>query len=114
MNTNILYGVIWFFIGHITVWFQLNGQFKWEIFNKYQWLVVICGIPISFMYLLATKYTVQGFDGLLWPGRFIGFGVGMVIYSILTSHFFDEGITLKTAISLGLCLILISVQIFCK
>ena len=105
MNTNILYGVIWFFIGHIAVWFQLNGQFKWEIFNKYQWLVVICGIPISFMYLLATKYTVQGFDGLLWPGRFIGFGVGMVIYSILT---------LKTAISLGLCLILISVQIFCK
>lgn len=114
MNSNILYGVIWFFIGHIAVWFQLNGQFKWGIFNKHQWLVVICGIPISFMYLLATKYTVQGFDGLLWPGRFIGFGVGMVIYSILTSHFFNEGISIKTAISLGLCLILIMVQVLWK
>jgi hypothetical protein len=114
MNVNVLFGVIWFFIGHIIVWFQLNGQFKWEIFNKYQWLVVICGIPISYIYLLATKYTVQGFDGLLWLGRFIGFGVGMVIYSIFTSHFFDEGITVKTSISLGLCLILISVQLFCK
>ena len=50
------------------------------------------------------RYTVDGFDGLLWPGRFIGFGVGMVIYAIFTSHFFNEGITTKTAISLGLCI----------
>jgi hypothetical protein len=114
MNSNILVGILWFFIGHIFVWFQLNGQFKWDWFNKHQWLVVLCGVPISFMYLWATKYTVEGFNGLLWPGRFIGFGVGMVIYAIFTSHFFDEGITTKTAISLGLCLILISVQIFWK
>jgi len=66
------------------------------------------------MYLQATRYTVNGFDGLLWPGRFIGFGVGMVIYAVFTSYFFNEGITTKTAISLGLCLLLIAIQIFWK
>mgnify|MGYP003627828571 FL=1 len=114
MNSNILVGILWFFIGHIFVWFQLNGQFKWDWFNKYQWIVVLCGIPITYMYLQATRYTVNGFDGLLWPGRFIGFGVGMVIYAVFTSYFFNEGITTKTAISLGLCLLLIAIQIFWK
>jgi hypothetical protein len=71
-------------------------------------------IPLSFLYIWATKYTVNGFDGLLWPGRFIGFGVGMVIYAIFTSHFFNEGITMKTGISLGLCLVLIAIQVFWK
>ena len=34
MNTNILYGVIWFFIGHIAVWFQLNGNNQ-NLINKF-------------------------------------------------------------------------------
>ena len=44
----------------------------------------------------------------------LGFGVGMVVYAIFTGYFFNEGITPKTAISLGLALLLISVQLFWK
>ena len=104
----------WFFIAHIAVWFQLNGQFKWEWFKNNEWILALCGIPISFLYIWGTKYAVQGFDGLLWPGRFVGFGIGMVVYAIFTGYFFNEGITPKTAISLGLALVLISVQLFWK
>jgi len=114
MNSNILIGMMWFFIGHIAVWFQLNGQFKWDWFKDNTFLLACCGIPISFLYIWATKYTVNGFDGLLWPGRFIGFGVGMVIYALFTSYFFSEGITMKTGVSLGLCLLLIAIQVFWK
>jgi hypothetical protein len=53
-------------------------------------------------------------DGLLWPSRFIGFGVGMVVYALGVSYFFNEGITTKTLISLGLSLILICIQVFWK
>jgi hypothetical protein len=38
----------------------------------------------------------------------------MVIYALGVSYFFGEGITIKTAISLGLCLILICIQVFWK
>lgn len=110
----ILISLFWFFVAHIAVWFQLNGQFKWDWFKNNEWVLALCGIPISFLYIWGTKYAVNGFDGLLWPGRFIGFGVGMVVYAIFTSYFFNEGITMKTAISLGLALMLISVQLFWK
>ena len=110
----ILISLFWFFIAHIAVWFQLNGQFKWDWFKNNEWILAICGIPISFLYLWGTKYAVNGFDGLLWPGRFVGFGIGMVVYAIFTGYFFNEGITPKTAISLGLALVLISVQLFWK
>ena len=110
----ILISLFWFFLGHVAVWFQLNGQFKWEWFKENTLILALCGIPISFLYIWGTKYAVNGFDGLLWPGRFIGFGIGMVVYAIFTSYFFNEGITMKTAISLSLCLLLISIQVFWK
>ena len=115
MNSRlILISLFWFFIAHVAVWFQLNGQFKWDWFKNNEWVLALCGVPISFLYLWGTKYAVDGFDGLLWPGRFVGFGVGMVVYAIFTGYFFSEGITPKTAISLGLALLLISVQLFWK
>ena len=115
MNSRlILISLFWFFVAHIAVWFQLNGQFKWDWFKNNEWVLALAGVPISFLYLWGTKYAVNGFDGLLWPGRFVGFGVGMVVYAIFTGYFFNEGITPKTAISLGLALFLISVQLFWK
>ena len=115
MNSRlILISLFWFFIAHVAVWFQLNGQFKWDWFKNNEWVLALAGVPISFLYLWGTKYAVNGFDGLLWPGRFVGFGVGMVVYAICTGYFFNEGITPKTAISLGLALVLISVQLFWK
>src|SRR6056300_1443920 len=110
----ILISLFWFFVAHIAVWFQLNGQFKWDWFKNNEWVLALCGIPISFLYLWGTKYAVNGFDGLLWPGRLVGVGIGMVVYAIFTGYFFNEGITPKTAISLGLALMLISVQLFWK
>ena len=61
-----------------------------------------------------TKYTVGAFEGLLWPARFIGFGIGMIIYALGVWFFFKEGITPKTFISLILCVILISIQVLWK
>ena len=53
-------------------------------------------------------------DGLLWPIRFIGFGIGMMIYSVMVSYFFNEGFSLKTITSLLLAVILIIIQVFWK
>ena len=30
----LITGIFWFTLGHIFVFFQLNGQFKWDWFKK--------------------------------------------------------------------------------
>ncbi len=112
---DLIIGVFMFFIAHILTFFQLNGQFfKNEWFRKNEILVAAAGIILSFFYIWGTKYTVSGFGGLLWPARFIGFGVGMIIYALGVNYFFNEGINTKTMVSLGLALILICIQVLWK
>jgi hypothetical protein len=111
---SLLIGIFWFILGHVAVFFQLNGQFKWDWFKNNEFILATCGLIISFFYIWGTKYTVEAFEGLLWPARFIGFGIGMFVYALGVSFLFKEGITSKTFISLFLCVILISIQILWK
>ena len=110
----LLIGMGAFFIAHVLTFFQLNGQFLYKSFQKYEWAVAAAGVILSFFYIWGTKYTVEAFSGLLWPGRFIGFGVGMVIYAVMVSYYFNEGINLKTLTSLILATGLVCVQVFWK
>ena len=110
----LLKGLLFFTFAHIFTIFQLNGQFKWEWFKENEWVLALCGIPISLFYIWGTKYTVNGFEGLLWPARFIGFGIGIIFYSLFVGWFFNEGMNMKTVISLILSIILICIQVFWK
>ena len=110
----LLIGMGMFLVAHVLTFFQLNGQFLYKSFQKHEWAVAAAGVILSFFYIWGTKYTVEAFGGLLWPGRFIGFGVGMVIYAIMVSYFFNEGINLKTLTSLILATGLVCVQVFWK
>ena len=107
-------GILMFLVAHILTFFQLNGQFLWKSFAKNEWLVAASGIVLSIFYIWGTKYIVEAFGGLLWPGRFIGFGVGMIIYAVMVSYYFSEGINLKTMTSLILATGLVCVQVFWK
>ena len=114
MNINILYGMLFFALGHAGAFLQLNGQFKWDWFKNNEWIIAAYGFILSFFYIWGTKYTVTGMDGLLWPTRFIGFGIGIIIYAIMVSYYFGEGFTTKTVISIALSLILICIQALWK
>ena len=114
MNINILYGIIFFTLAHLGAFIQLNGQFKWEWMAKNEWVVAGFGFFLSFFYIWGTKYTVNGMEGLLWPTRFIGFSIGIVIYAVCVYFFFGEGFTTKTLISLVLSLVLICIQVLWK
>ena len=111
---DLLIGIIAFVAAHILTFFQLNGQFLYKSFVKHEWAVAAAGVILSFFYMWGTKYVVEAFGGQLWPGRFIGFGVGMVVYAIMVSYFFNEGINLKTLTSLLLSTGLVCVQVFWK
>mgnify|MGYP003654888346 FL=1 len=113
-NRALITGIIIFLLAHVITWFQLNGQFFSAWFKNNNVILALFGIPISYLYIYGTKYCYEGFGGLIWPGRFIGFACGMVVFSLLTSYIMNEGITGKTGVSLGLALALVGVQIFWK
>lgn len=107
-------GVLFYFIGQIMTYYQLNGQFLWEWAKKNPLMMSLLGIPVSLIFILATKYTVTAFEGIMWPQRFIGFASGIFIYAWGTSYYFNQPIDTKTMISLALALLLICVQVFWK
>ena len=57
---------------------------------------------------------VAGFNGLLWPQRFLAFSTGIIIFTVLTWYLKGEGLSVKTLVSLGLAFLLSIVQIFWK
>ena len=106
--------IILFVITHIIIWFQVNGQFVWPWAKDHPWTMAVLGLPISYVLIIATKYVVAGFDGLLWPGRLLGFGLGMIIMAILTWYILGEGISTKTLVSLTLAVTLVMLQVLWK
>ena len=111
---NILIALLLFTIGQAMIWFQTNGQFVWPWEKENPMLMALIGFPISYILIIATKYVVAGFDGLLWPGRLVGFGSGMIVMAILTYCYMGEGITTKTLVSLVLATTLVFIQVLWK
>ena len=111
---NLFYGILFFFLAHGAAFLQLNGQFKWEWFKNNPHILSLLGIPISLLYIYGTKFAVQGFDGMLWPTRFLGFGIGMMVYAWGVSYYFNQGFTPKVVVSLILAFTLLSIQVLWK
>lgn len=111
----LLLAFLLFFIGQSAIWFQTNGQFVWPWFKRNPFIVsVLFGTSISYTIIYGTKFMVEYYDGLLWPGRFIAFGSGIISFTFLTWYFLGEGITTKTIVSLVIACSLIGIQLFWK
>ena len=112
--TKLVTGTLLFLLGQTLVWYQINGQFISEWVKARPWLMSCLGIPISFIYIYATKYTTEAFDGDLWPQRLIGFSMGMISFAVLTFIHLNQTITLKTAVTLALATAIVVIQIVWK
>ena len=109
-NKEILFCILILLFIQIVIWFQLNGQVKWDWFKDNYLLMSILGMPISYALLYSTKLGFQGF-GELWPIRLLGFAVGMMTFPFITYVVLGEGITLKTAISIMLAVVILFLQL---
>jgi len=111
---SLVIGMSLFFVTHIFIWFQINGQFIWKWFSDNPMLLALLGAPVSYLLILSTKYMVAGFGGLLWPGRLVGFALGMIVFAILTWLMLGESFSSKTIVSLILAIALVAIQILWK
>lgn len=111
---DIFYGIFLGAISQIGSFLQLQGSIKYNWHEKYMWLIIVIGIPLTWISVKSANYLVQGFNGELWPGRLIGFGVGIIIFALLSHILFKEPLTLKTIICLILGFAIILIQILWK
>lgn len=114
MNKSILLALALFFLAQVLIWYQTNLQFISEWAKQRPLLLAFMGVPISYILIYASRYVVLGFDGLLWPGRLVGFASGMLVMATLTYLHLNEGISLKTGITLVLACAILAIQLLIK
>jgi hypothetical protein len=93
---------------------QLQGAMKLGWYPKYFWPVLLMSVPLSWFYIKSVEYFVAAFDGQLWPSRLIGFGLGIVVFSVMSHYMFKEPFSPKTLVCIGLGLTIIALQILWK
>ena len=108
-----LWGAIIFqTIASILAFFQLQGNYVWNDikFFKSMWWVYITSIAIAPLFFYATKWSYEHF-GAFWNLRLAGFGIGTIVFGILTWTLIGEIPTLKTIVCLLLALSIILIQV---
>ena len=110
----IFLGFVVTIIAQIGAWFQHNLQFKNPKYDETWWGMYALSIPLTYGFILATKYNVAGYGGSIWGARFVGFALGMLVYAIMIQIFFKEPFTMKIAVQLLLCFTILAVQAFWK
>jgi hypothetical protein len=96
------------------IWYQTNSQFFNQWCKEHPYVMAAAGWPISYILILASRSVVTGFDGLLWPGRLVGFASGMMVMALFTYIHMGESITMKTGVTLLLALAITLIQVFWK
>ena len=115
MNVSkLIIGIIFGIIAQIIVFFQLQGQMKYDWFKNHYWAVVLMGIPASMFFMYSVKNMIVAYDGQMWPSRLIGFSLGAIVFTFMSWAWFREPFSLKTIVCLGLALGILLIQLFWK
>ena len=107
-------GFIYFIVSATAIWFQTHAQFFNEWSKDNALLVAIPGFIISYWSIKGTENIAAAYDGAVWPARLIGFGVGIILFSILTWLILGEKIEIKSAVCVLLAFRILIIQLFWK
>ena len=112
--SKIILGIIFGALGQMGTFMQLQGSYKYGWYDKHPWLVILASVPLGWVYILSVNNFIEGFGGQIWPSRLVGFGVGVIVFTLMSHFLFKEQLDLKNGICLGLGLTIILVQLFVK
>lgn len=108
---NLFLGVLYGLLGQIGSFLQLQGSARYGWYEKYPYVLLLISIPLSWLYIQSVKNLILYFGGEIWQSRFIGFGIGIIVFSIMSSIIFKEPFSYKTVMSIILATIIILIQI---
>lgn len=110
----LLLGIVYGIIAQILVFFQIQGSLKYQFLQENKLLVLLSGIPITWLFIESVRYIYLWSEGELWPGRLIGFSIGIVVFTVMSILLFGEGISMKTLVCLILSIMILAIQILWK
>ena len=110
--TKLIMAIVANIIGSALAFFQLQGHYVWTYikFFKSMWWVWSTSIIIAPLFFYSTIWSYEHF-GAFWNMRLAGFGIGTLIFGILTWSLIGEIPTLKTIICFLLAIAIILIQI---
>jgi multidrug transporter EmrE-like cation transporter len=76
--------------------------------------MLLAAMPISYLFIKSVEYFVAAYNGQIWPSRLIGFGIGVIIFTLMSKMLFGEPFTSKTAVCLALGTAIVLIQILWK
>ena len=109
----IVYALLLSILAQVISFIQLQGQIAWKFPRENPYIMMLLGLPISLIFIKTTKIFNDHYDAN-WPGRLIGFGVGVIVFTIMSWLIFKEHPTPKTLTCLGLAFTIVVLQIFWK
>lgn len=111
---NILWGVFYGLVGQILSFMQLQGSIKYGWTEKYLWIILLVGIPNTWLYMQSVGHFISAFNGSLWESRILGFSIGVIVFATMGWLLFGETINIKTAVSLFLAFTIVLIQVLWK
>jgi hypothetical protein len=110
----LLLGFVYGFIAQVLTFLQLQGNIKWNWYNRYPIIMLGIAVPISWLYIKSVEAFVHSFNGEIWPSRLIGFAIGIIVFASMSIILFKEPVNTKTLICILLAMCILGVQIFWK
>jgi hypothetical protein len=110
----LLLGISIGLIAQALTFIQLQGRFKFPWMKEHPHVIVLLGIPISYLFMCSVQYMVEYFGGALWPSRLIGFVIGTFVFTFMSVKWFNEPISIKTGVCLFLAFCILIIQLFWK
>jgi multidrug transporter EmrE-like cation transporter len=110
----VFLGILFGIIGQIGTFCQLQVSYKFGWYEKYPWIVILASVPLGWVYILSVNNFIQGFGGQIWPSRLVGFGVGVIVFTLMSHFIFKEQLDFKNGLCLTLGFAIVMIQLFLK
>ena len=110
--TKLWWAVMAQLVGSIIAFFQLQGWVVWPdkpFLRSLSWMY-LTSLAIAPLFFYSTKMSYEHF-GAFWNMRLAGFGLGTIIFGVLSWWLIGEIPTLKTLICILLAMAIILIQI---
>lgn len=109
----LVWAILIIILADVLAYLQMYGPTIWKFDKKILSLIVLMGIPISFLYMAGTKYSVE-YLGSQWSSRILFLLLGSLVFLLCAVVFSGETLSFKNGLLLLLTISILVAQVLWK